>query len=141
MTLYDTLGVEPAADTPAIKRAYRKAAKRAHPDAGGSAEAFGDLNRALQVLSDPISRARYDRTGDASEPSPDNGNAMAVSLIVGFFAVAAGLAASAPLAQVDQQIKVHTDAIALLAQYSFQFDQPATFAYVTPWGPTRASSP
>ena len=71
--LYETLGVERGADRDAVRRAFRDKARRAHPDAGGSVEAFGALVRARDVLSDPGRRERYDRTGEADdEPLADN---------------------------------------------------------------------
>jgi curved DNA-binding protein CbpA len=69
MTHYDTLGVPSDADADTIKKAYRKASSAAHPDKGGSDEAQQALNRAMQVLGDPESRARYDATGD-DKPAP-----------------------------------------------------------------------
>lgn len=66
--LYGDLGVERDADTATIRRAYRSAAKRTHPDTpGGSDEAFNRVSRALRVLADPDARAYYDRTGDADK--------------------------------------------------------------------------
>ena len=72
--LYDTLGVEREADPAAIRAAYRRRAKQAHPDAGGTAPEFERLNRAKLVLLDPERRRKYDETGkvdDAPERRPD----------------------------------------------------------------------
>ena len=63
MTLYDELGVDRSADTATIKRAYRKKAIKAHPDAGGDPAQFQALALAYEVLSDEEKRARYDETG------------------------------------------------------------------------------
>lgn len=71
---YETLGVSRDASPDEIRKAYRQKAKSAHPDAGGDAEAFGDLSKALSVLSDPRKRARYDR-GEDVEDKPDNEHA------------------------------------------------------------------
>jgi molecular chaperone DnaJ len=66
---YDLLGVSSTASVDEIKRAYRKRARELHPDANpGSTdgdEQFKELARAYEVLSDPDSRARYDRFGEA----------------------------------------------------------------------------
>lgn len=71
--LYETLGVARTASRDAVRRAFRDRARRAHPDAGGSVEAFGALCRARDVLSDPGRRERYDRTGEADDaPIADN---------------------------------------------------------------------
>jgi hypothetical protein len=57
---YRVLGVDPAATESEIKRGYHAAAKKAHPDAGGSHEAMERVNRAYQTLSDPLKRRDYD---------------------------------------------------------------------------------
>lgn len=68
--LYATLGVSRDASKAAIRKGYRNAAKRAHPDGGGSAEAFRRLRTALLVLSDDDRRARYDETGKFEDDPP-----------------------------------------------------------------------
>jgi curved DNA-binding protein CbpA len=60
---YQTLGVSRDAPPEAVRRAYRKKAKKTHPDHGGDAESFHALQLAYEVLSDPDRRARFDRTG------------------------------------------------------------------------------
>src|ERR1700755_1253804 len=63
---YDVLGVPRDADQDAIRRAYRKLARKYHPDlnADGDAEdRFKELGEAYEVLSDPDKRERYDRLG------------------------------------------------------------------------------
>lgn len=65
-TLYDELGVERGASKERVKRAYRKKAKRVHPDvSGGDKEAFQRLQLAYDTLADDAARERYDRTGQA----------------------------------------------------------------------------
>ena len=60
---YQLLGLERDADEAAVKAAYRKAAKSAHPDAGGDLDAFGRLNASYELLKDPVRRRVYDDTG------------------------------------------------------------------------------
>jgi curved DNA-binding protein CbpA len=67
MDLYQTLGVDRSASAADIRRAYRRRAKSAHPDAGGSPEAFNRLHTALSVLSDDARRQRYDTSGEFDE--------------------------------------------------------------------------
>jgi curved DNA-binding protein CbpA len=79
--LYDVLGVDAGASADEIKAAYWRRAKNAHPDAGGSAQEFGDVKLAHAVLSDPERRARYDRAGEVEEPEPNNIEQGALGLI------------------------------------------------------------
>jgi molecular chaperone DnaJ len=60
---YDILGVPRTASADEIKKAFRKAARKHHPDAGGSEERFKELNEAYEVLSDDEKRAQYDQYG------------------------------------------------------------------------------
>src|SRR5215510_7266174 len=61
---YKTLGVPKNADEKAIKSAYRKLARKHHPDVNkGSAERFKEISEAYTVLSDPEKRKRYDTLG------------------------------------------------------------------------------
>ena len=78
--LYDTLGVAKDASPAEIKKAYRRKAKTAHPDAGGSAEKFGALSRAHRILSDEEKREKYDRTGKVDD-GPDQSLSAAMTLI------------------------------------------------------------
>jgi DnaJ domain len=64
---YEVLGVSSGASTEEIRAAYRAAARRRHPDAGGSATAMQALNQAWRVLGDPGRRAAYDRTLTAGD--------------------------------------------------------------------------
>lgn len=67
-TLYEILGVEVDATAHQIKRAYRKLAKRMHPDKlpdsekVSGAEKFRELTNAYEVLSDPQRQQHYDET-------------------------------------------------------------------------------
>lgn len=79
--LYNILGIERGASAPDIQKAYRQKAKISHPDSGGSVEAFSELGLAYAILSDPERRVRYDRTGEADPPRPDNRDGSAVEVI------------------------------------------------------------
>jgi len=59
---YEVLGVQENASSEEVKRAFRKLAAAHHPDVGGDAAKFRELNDAYQVLSDDAKRAAYDLT-------------------------------------------------------------------------------
>ena len=64
---YEVLGVDREATEDDLKRAYRQAAKKYHPDLNPddseAEEKFKEVNEAYEVLSDPQKRAAYDRFG------------------------------------------------------------------------------
>lgn len=66
---YETLGVEKSAGADEIKSAYRKLAKKYHPDMNKgddtAAQKFKEVNEAYQVLSDDKKRQQYDTFGNA----------------------------------------------------------------------------
>ncbi len=75
---YETLGVEPGAGEAEIKTAYRRLARKYHPDVSkeaGAEEKFKAVNEAYEALRDPQKRAAYDqlrargyRSGDEVPP-------------------------------------------------------------------------
>lgn len=79
---YNTLGVKPDADVDTIRRAYRKLARKYHPDVSSEADAetrFKDVSEAWDVLGDTDKRAEYDQlreqprgqTGGHWQPPPN----------------------------------------------------------------------
>jgi curved DNA-binding protein len=63
---YQLLGVSRSADAKEIQRAYRKLARKYHPDVNkdaGAEDKFKQISEAYHVLTDPESRAQYDRFG------------------------------------------------------------------------------
>jgi curved DNA-binding protein len=72
---YQVLGVDRSAGQEDIQRAYRKLARRLHPDINkdpGAEERFKQLGEAYEVLSDEKKRARYDRFGAAWRQVPED---------------------------------------------------------------------
>lgn len=70
---YEILGIPKNASPDEIKRAYRKLAHQHHPDKGGDAEKFKEVNEAYQVLSDPQKRTQYDQFGTTFEQARAGG--------------------------------------------------------------------
>ncbi|MFW5979798.1 MAG: molecular chaperone DnaJ [Halanaerobiales bacterium] len=72
---YEILGVDRDASQKDIKRAYRKLAKKYHPDMNKedpqASEKFKEISEAYEILSDPEKRKRYDRYGHSGINSDD----------------------------------------------------------------------
>lgn len=64
---YDTLGVSKTASSDEIKKAYRRLARKYHPDINkepGAEEKFKEINAAYEILSDEKKRKQYDAYGE-----------------------------------------------------------------------------
>ena len=67
-SLYDTLGISSGASADEIKKAYKRMARKYHPDLNKEADAedkFKEVNAAYEVLSDTQKRSQYDQYGDS----------------------------------------------------------------------------
>ena len=82
---YAILGVDRGASPEDIKKAYRKLARKYHPDVSkepNAEEKFKEMGEAYETLKDPEKRAAYDRLGQYAEgqdfqPPPDWGEQFA----------------------------------------------------------------
>lgn len=71
---YKVLNVDRDADERTIKKAYRRATLKSHPDKeGGSEAAMAAVNEAYEVLSNPELRARFDNGDDPNDPTSGGG--------------------------------------------------------------------
>lgn len=67
-SLYETLGVSKEASSEEIKKAYRRLARKYHPDINkeaGAEDKFKEINAAYEILSDEQKRRQYDQYGDS----------------------------------------------------------------------------
>lgn len=71
---YQILGVGRNASKEEIKKAFRTLAHKYHPDKGGDAEKFKEVNEAYGVLSDEKKKAQYDQFGSADAGGFGGGN-------------------------------------------------------------------
>src|SRR5882724_1949319 len=71
---YAVMGVDRKASAEDIKQAYRKLARKYHPDVSkepGAEEKFKEVGEAYETLKDPEKRAAYDSLGSSYRPGQD----------------------------------------------------------------------
>ncbi|GAA3334941.1 MULTISPECIES: DnaJ domain-containing protein [Curtobacterium] len=68
-TPYEVLGVLPTADDDELRRAYRRAARESHPDLGGDARRFRQVQVAWERIGTPAARRAYDAGSRATSGS------------------------------------------------------------------------
>lgn len=71
---YEVLGVDPSADEESLRKAYRLRLRQTHPDTGGDAAVFIQVQRAWELVGTVDARAAYDRGHGFGDASP-NGSA------------------------------------------------------------------
>jgi hypothetical protein len=67
---YEVLGVPADADATALRSAYRRALRHAHPDTGGDSATFHAVQRAWLLVGTPEARAAFDRGAMGGTPTP-----------------------------------------------------------------------
>nr|WP_159606980.1 DnaJ domain-containing protein [Agromyces humi] len=67
---YEVLGVSADADAAALRLAYRRALRRAHPDTGGDTARFDAVQRAWVLVGTPDARAAFDRGMSGANAAP-----------------------------------------------------------------------
>lgn len=69
---YEVLGVDPTVDEESLRKAYRLRLRQTHPDTGGDAAVFIQVQRAWELVGTAEARAAYDRGhGFADAPAPE----------------------------------------------------------------------
>jgi len=72
---YEVLEVDSTANDDEIKKAYKKAVMKHHPDRNGDAEKFKEVSRAYEILGDPEKRRVYDAYGEQGLANMEGGAA------------------------------------------------------------------
>lgn len=79
---YQVLEVSSKASKDEIKQAFRRKATKHHPDRGGNKEQFQALQLAFDILTDDRRRERFDTTGNANVPKPQDEVAEAIANVL-----------------------------------------------------------
>ncbi|WP_334151032.1 J domain-containing protein [Microbacterium sp.] len=70
---YEILEVDPSVDDAELRRAYRLRMRQTHPDTGGDAAVFIQVQRAWELIGTPEGRAAYDRRTGVNDAGTDSG--------------------------------------------------------------------
>ena len=110
---YEVLGVDKSADDATLKKAYRKLAKKYHPDVNpGDKEAeakFKEATEAYTILSDPEKRKQYDQFGHAAFENGGGGASEVLILTVLIWVISSAIFSAiylAAAAEADVPIMV-----------------------------------
>ena len=82
---YEILGVPKTATPDEVKKAFRKAALKNHPDRGGDTEKFQELQQAAEVLTDEKKRTIYDKYGEEGLKEGGGGGGQGMDDILNMF--------------------------------------------------------
>jgi len=112
-THYEVLGVPQNATHDEIKTAYRRAARRTHPDHGGDADEFRRVSLAYETLGDPAARGSYDRNygGLSGASTRTTAPASAATPASGFTAGPAGGSGTTRATQAPVYVPAYEDGV------------------------------
>lgn len=82
---YEILGVSHDATQETIIDAFKRLAKKTHPDNGGDETEFAKVKAAGDILRDPEKRKKFDEDGFFHKNRPDSINSMAIEKVAHFF--------------------------------------------------------
>ncbi len=104
---YEVLGIDRNASKEEIKKAYRKLARKYHPDVNKAADAeekFKEVKEAYEVLNDDQKRAQYDQFGHAGTQSQGFGGGAATFLVLEIYLICFSVG-------VHVEIRMHHDKV------------------------------
>lgn len=111
MNYYDILGVQKQASPEDLKKAYKQASMKHHPDRGGDAEHFKKVAEAYGILKDPQKRQQYDNPQHSfnSQQFQGGGHAFDINDIMSQFGFGGGMGPGARQQMRNQDITIGCD--------------------------------